>query len=208
MQKSIINKIHRDFRKTGHFDLPEHLLPQEKDLIMVSWVRELFHCYHETGIIIRAFDDLPPLKLSTQAGLDTTVQDIHKFIINDMNLMPLETRKAIVKHSIAHSSSHSAWQQIIPLLLSQLKGLDNEEVLEALSWKFSPIAETLWVITWLFIERQKAVPPQSVHMTSHRFPYYLWLTDEKKQSLWLPENPLCRWEWLALDLYKEWTKTA
>jgi hypothetical protein len=28
------------------------------------------------------------------------------------------------------------------------------------------------------------------------------------QSLWLPDNQLCRWEWLAADLFYQWLQTG
>jgi hypothetical protein len=207
MGKSIIQKIYEDFKETKNFTLPQHLLPPEKGYNLIKWVQELFVYYQDEGIIVRAFDDLPPLKISSQCGLDTTIQDMHKFIISDLNLISLETRKTIVEHAISHPSSQEAWQKISPLLLERLMNMDDETVREDLTWKFSPIAEILWVVTWFFMEREEVIPPQSTYMTSNRFPYYLWLTEEKNQSLWEPENPLCRWEWLALDLYNTWRKT-
>jgi hypothetical protein len=204
MGKSIIQKIHMDFKETKNFTLPEDLLPPDKGYILLKWVRELFIYYQEEDIVVRAFDDLPPLKLSQQEGLDTTIQDVHKFIINDLNLIPLETRKSVVEHAVSHPSSQQAWQSIAALLLDHMRNHDKETAMEDLTWKFSPVAEILWVVTWFFMERENVVPPQSIHLISSRFPYYLWLTEEKKQSLWEPENPLCRWERLALDLYDKW----
>ena len=133
---------------------------------------------------------------------------MHKFIISDLNLIPLETRKTVVEHAFSHTASQEAWQKISSLLLERLINMDDETVREELTWKFSPVAEILWVVTWFFMEREQVIPPQSTYLISNRFPYYQWLTEEKNQSLWEPENPLCRWEWLALDLYNKWIKTG
>lgn len=208
MQKSIIKKIYNDFKATKKFVLPEYLLPAEKGCNLTNWVRELFIYYKAESIIARPFDDLPPLKLSNHSGLETTVQDVHKFIISDLNLMSFDIRKTIVENAVSHPSSLEAWQKIIPILSDQLKNMNNATVMEELSWKFSPVVEILWAISWFFMEREEVVPPPSTSCISNRFPYYVWLTEEKTPSLWEPENPLCRWEWLALDLYNEWIKKA
>jgi hypothetical protein len=41
-------------------------------------------------------------------------------------------------------------------------------------------------------------------MASDRFPYYQWLTADGRLSQWEPEQPLCRWERLAFDVYDAW----
>lgn len=206
MPQSIIQKIHKEYKETKQITLPEDLLPLKKGYNLIKWIKELFLYYQEEGIIVRAFDDLKPLKLSNQSGLDITVQDVHKFIVSDLNLIPLEIRKTTIEHAISHPSSLEAWQKMAQLLLEQLQNLDDETVREELSWKFSPITEILWAVTWFFLEREEVTPPQSTYLISNRFPYYMWLKEDKGLSLWEPENPLCRWEWLVLDLYKKWSK--
>ena len=203
MTKSIIKEIYRDFKEKKHFNLPEHLLPAKKGCNLIKWADELFLYYRQEGIVVRPFDELPPFKLSAEDGLDITIQDIHKFIINDLNLISLETRKNIAEHAATHPSPQEAWQHISQILLEQIETMDNETAMEELSWKFSPVSEILCCVTWFFIEREDIVLPESTSMKSDRFPYYLWITEKKEQSLWAPENPLCRREWLALDLYQQ-----
>ena len=54
-------------------------------------MRELFSHYQAEGVVARALDDLPAIKLSSDLNL--ALQDIHKFIISDLNLIPLEGKK-------------------------------------------------------------------------------------------------------------------
>ncbi len=208
MQASIIKKMHEELIETKHCTVPGHLLPRAPGYNLLAWAQELILYYDQEGVVVHPFDDLPPLKLSADAAIETTVQDLHRFIISDVSLVPLETRKVLVALAARSNSSAVAWQQMLPLLLRQLRHLDQESVVEELSWKFSPVAELLWAATWFFMEREAVRPPASLRLVASRFPYYLWLTAENRQSFWEPENPLCRWEWLALDLYGEWLKQS
>ncbi|MEI6125565.1 MAG: hypothetical protein WCQ99_03330 [Pseudomonadota bacterium] len=208
MPELTIKKIHEEYKNTKTFTLPEHLLPYAQGYNLISWAKELLLYYQQEDVVVRPFDDLPSLKISEQPGLAISVQDIHRFIISDLSLIPLETRKLLMTHAVRHSSSLEAWHHIAPLLLDQLEHREREIIMEELTWKFSPVAELLWVITWFFMEREAVFPPRGTHAEVHRFPYYVWLTEEKKLSLWEPEIPLCRWEWLAMDLYNEWMKKS
>lgn len=208
MPTSIIKKMHEELITTKHFTIPEHLLPRTKGYNLMAWAHELILYYDQDGIVVHPFDDLPPLKLSQDAALETTIQDVHRFIISDVSLIPLETRKSLVTHAVRSGSSQEAWQKMVPLLLRELRHLDQDSIAEELSWKFSPVAELLWAATWFFMEREAVRPPTSLQLVTSRFPYYLWLTPESRQSFWEPEEPLCRWEWLALDLYREWLKQS
>ncbi len=203
MPQTIIDRLHREYKETKKITLPDYLLAPARGYALVRWAQELWVYYQQEGIIVRPFDELPPLKLSQEPGLETTIQDVHKFIVSDLNLIPLETRKAVFEYATLQEPPQQAWHQIAPLLCAQLDHLDDETLKEELTWKFSPVAEILWTLTWFFMERQKVIPPQSVNMVSGRFPYYLWLTDDNTQSFWEPEQPLCRWEWLAMDIYEK-----
>jgi hypothetical protein len=212
MGSTLIQKLHEEFKKQGAHTIPQEFVPPDNGYILTKWVHELFIHYKEQGIVDRSLDELPPIKLSMQAGLSLTLQNIHKFIISDLNLIPLEGKKNIIENATGHESSAAAWQAIIPLLLSQLQGLNRETVQEELSWKFSPVGEMLWVITWFFMEREAINPPAKIILVCDRFPYYLWVTEQQKegsvqQSFWQPDNPLCRWEWLAMDLLLHWLQT-
>jgi hypothetical protein len=212
MPTSFIQKLYEDFKSSGQYHLPAELMPPEKGYILTKWVRELFIHYQDEGIVARALDDLPPLKLSNQPGLNLSLQHIHKFIIGEQNLIPLEAKKNIVAAAIGHSSSQEAWEKIVPLLLHQWAGMNRETVQEEVSWKFSPVGEALWVITWFFMEREGIQPPKSTKHTCERFPYYTWTTAMGNEnpgqiSLWETDNCLCRWEWLANDLFYHWLQT-
>ncbi len=201
MQKTVIYNIYAEFKETKQFTLPAHLLPYEKGFNLLKWLQELYAYYRDEGIILRPFDELPPLRLSGEETIPTTVQDVHTFIINDLNLIPLDTRKAVIEQAIASGRAEEAWQQVVPLLLAYLKPMDDETVRDELSWKFSPVVEVLHALTWIFMEREVLFPPDGIRFVTHRFPYYAWQSEDGKQALWEPENPFCRWEWLAFDLY-------
>lgn len=212
MTTSLIQKLYEDLKNRGEYTIPPALLPPEKGYILIKWVYELFIHYESHGIVARALDDLSPIKLSSQPGINLSLQDIHKFIISDLNLIPLEGKKRIIENAIHYASSAEAWQHMVPLLLSQLNSLNRETVQEDLSWKFSPVGEMLWVITWFFMERESIQPPKPTQLICQRFPYYLWVTAAEgagpvQQSLWEPDHPLCRWEWLASDLFYNWLQT-
>ncbi len=201
MGESVIKRIYKEFKDTKKFDLPDMLLPFEKGYNLTAWVKELFVYYREESIIVRPFDDLPGLRLSKEEGLPLTVQDVHKFIINDLNLIPIETRKKMMEQTALHSTSQEIWENIVPYLLSFMKNMDKETLLEELSWKCGPVSEILWAMSWFFMEKEEIIVPQGIEMVCSRFPYFQWQTKENIQSLWEPEEPICRREWLAFDLY-------
>lgn len=212
MSSSLIQKMYEDFKSSGEYHIPMELMPPEKGYILTNWVRELFIHYQEEGIVARALDDLPPLKLSNQPGLNLSLQHIHKFIIGEQNLIPLDAKKNIIATAISHDSSQDTWQKIIPLLLKQCAGMSREMVQEEVTWKFSPVGEALWVLTWFFVEREGVQPPRTTRLVCQRFPYYSWAINEGSDisgqlSLWEPDNSLCRWEWLANDLFFHWLQT-
>ncbi len=55
-----------------------------------------------------------------------TIQDVHKFIINDLNLISLETRKKVIEQAVSGENVQEAWENIVPLLLPFLKNLHQE----------------------------------------------------------------------------------
>lgn len=204
--------MHEDFKTKGEFHIPAELMPPAKGYILTHWVRELFKHYAEAGIVTRALDDLPAIRLSHQPDLNLALQDIHKFIISDLNLIPLDAKKKILEHAVDHETSAIAWQYIIPLLLAQLKGMGRETIQEEVTWKFSPVGEVLWVLTWFFMEREDVQIPKMARLICQRFPYYSWRSEKwgdssDQQILWAPDNALCRWEWLANDLFLHWLQT-
>jgi hypothetical protein len=204
MKESVIKNIYIEFKEKKQFTLPAHLLPAQQGCNLLCWLKELLLYYEKIDQIVRPFDELPPLRLSSQEGLGLTAQDIHRFIINDLNLIPPQTRRRILKHAASHGSADDAWLYALPLLAAQLQGASKETVIEDLSWHFSPVAEILVALTWIFMEREQVVPPLGVRLVSDRFPYYQWLTEDGRLSLWEPEQPLCRWERLAFDVYEAW----
>ena len=203
MKKPIIENIYTEFKETKKCTLPAHLLPAQRGCNLLCWLQELLLYYDEIDLVVRPFDELPPLRLSSQNGLGITVQDVHRFIINDINLIPPRTRRAILVQAATHGSADDAWLHLLPMLAGLLQD-SRQTVIEDLSWRFSPIAEILVALTWVFMEREQVFPPQGVGMVCDRFPYYQWLTDDGRLSLWEPEQPLCRWERLAFDVYDAW----
>jgi hypothetical protein len=213
MASSLIQKMYEEFKARGEYSIPRDLQPPEQGYCLTAWVRELFIHYQAEGIVARALDDLPAIQLSREPGLALALQDVHKFIISDLNLIPLEGKKKIIEQAAGHESSAAAWGSIIPLLLEQLRGMNREAVQEEVTWKFSPVGEVLWVLTWFFMEREKVVPPRATRLQCSRFPYYTWVLEKQGeppviQSLWAPDNPLCRWEWLAADLFYQWLQSG
>lgn len=204
MKESVIKNIYIEFKEKKQFTLPAHLLPAQQGCNLLCWLQELLLYYENIDLVVRPFDELPPLRLSSQEGLGITAQDIHRFIINDLNLIPPRTRRTILEHAAAHGSADDAWLYVLPLLAAQLQGASKETVIEDLSWRFSPVAEILLALTWIFMEREQVTPPRGVRLVCDRFPYYQWLTENGRLSLWEPEQPLCRWERLAFDVYEAW----
>jgi hypothetical protein len=203
MDESVIKRIHAEFKDTKKFTLPDSLLPFDKGYNLVSWAKELFVYYRTEEIIVRPFDDLPGLRLSNEEGLTVTIQDIHKFIINDLNLISLETRKKVIEQAVSGANVQESWENIVPLLLPFIKNLDKETLMEELSWKCGPVLEILWALSWIFMEREQIEVPEDISMVCSRFPYFQWQAKGDVQSMWEPEAPICRREWLALDLYNK-----
>ena len=204
MKEPIIKNIYAEFKETKQFTLPAHLLPTQQGCNLLCWLKELLLYYEKIDQVVRPFDELPPLRLSSQDGLVLTAQDLHRFIISDVNLIPPRTRRAILFQAATHGSADDAWLHLLPMLAGLLQASSRETVIEDLSWRFSPVAEILVALTWVFMEREQVAPPQGVRLVCDRFPYYQWLTDDGRLSLWEPEQPLCRWERLAFDVYDTW----
>lgn len=206
MQESIIEKIYKDFKEKKQFTLPSHLLPAQQGYNLLCWLQELLQYYDSVGLVVRPFDDLPPLQLSGQEGLGITAQDIHRFTINDLNLIPPRTRRMLFSQAVSYGSAREAWQHLLPDLAGLLQSSSQETAMEDLSWRFSPVAEMLVALTWIFMEREQVAAPRGVRLVCGRFPYYQWLAADGSLSLWEPEQPLCRWERLAFEVYETWQK--
>ena len=204
MKEPIIKNIYAEFKETKQFTLPAHLLPTQQGCNLLCWLKELLLYYEKIDQVVRPFDELPPLRLSSQDGLVLTAQDLHRFIINDVNLIPPRTRRMLLSQAASHGSADDAWLHLLPMLAGLLQDASRETVIEDLSWRFSPVAEILVALTWVFMEREQVFPPQGLRLVCDRFPYYQWLTDDGQLGLWEPEQPLCRWERLAFDVYDTW----
>lgn len=204
MQESVIQQIYVEFKETKQFTLPAHLQPAQQGYNLLCWLQELLLYYDLVDFVIRPFDDLPPLRLSAQQELDITAQDVHRFIINDLNLIPPRARRMVFAQAVAHGCAEEAWQHLLPMLAGMLGDASQETVKEDLSWRFSPLTELLVALTWIFMERERVTPPAGLRLACTRFPYYQWLNQKNEQGLWAPEQPLCRWERLAFDVYGAW----
>ncbi len=110
MKESVIKNIYIEFKEKKQFTLPAHLLPAQQGFNLLCWLQELLLYYEKIDQIVRPFDELPPLRLSSQEGLGLTAQDIHRFIINDLNLIPPQTRRRILEHAASHGSADDAWR--------------------------------------------------------------------------------------------------
>jgi len=202
MPVPFIKKLHEIYLETKKIDLPPELLPAPAGFNLLRWTRELYCYYGEESLIVRAFDDLPPLKLSAEEQISARIQDVHAFIINDLNMIPMKTRRAVIGEILEHQSAAEAWERIASMLLETFRETDLEEVQQDLSWNSSPVMEILWALSWFFLEMEGVQPPEPVHMHSTRFPYYRWTGDDGTQNLWEPEIPLCRPQWLAMDMFR------
>lgn len=204
MQESVIEKIYADFKEKKQFTLPAHLLPAQQGYNLLRWLEELLLYYDLIDFVVRPFDELPPLRLSAQEGLGITAQDVHRFILNDLNLIPPRMRRLVFAQAVAHGCAEEAWRHLLPVLAGMLRDAPRENVIEDLSWRFSPVTELLAALTWIFMEREQVAPPAGLRLACTRFPYYQWLNRENEPGLWEPEHPLCRWERLAFDVYEAW----
>lgn len=206
MQESTIVRIYAEYKEKKQFTLPAQLLPAQQGYNLLNWLQELLLYYDTIDCVVRPFDELPPLGLSGQQGLGITAQDIHRFIINDLNLIPPRMRREFFALAVSCGSADEAWQHLLPRLAGLLHSAPRENVIEDLSWRFSPVAELLVALTWIFMEREQVAPPRGLRLVCARFPYYQWLNDDTTLGLWEPEQPLCRWERLAFEVYEAWRK--
>jgi len=203
----LIKQLHQSYLETKTFKLPPELEPAQCGFRLIGWVRELYEYYREEGLIVRAFDVLPPLRLSAEEQNSMSIQDVHAFIINDLNMIPMKTRRAVIGEMLAHDDAASAWQSVAPALLATVKHLDTDEVQQELSWAGSPISELLRALSCFFMEMETIQPPQAVRMAAARFPEYRWTYADCSPSPWEPEEPLCRPQWLAMDLLRRRLQT-
>ena len=202
MPTPLIKKLHEIYLETKKVDLPPELLPAPVGCNLINWVRELYEYYREEGLIVRAFDALPPFKLSAEEQISVRIQDVHAFIINDLNMIPMKTRQTVIGETLAHADAEQAWDSIADVLFESLRELDPDEVQQDLSWAHSPMLELLWALSWFFMEMEGIQPPKTTYMLSTRFPYYQWVNEDGTASIWEPEVPLCRPQWLAMDLFR------
>lgn len=202
MSETVIAALHKEFKETKKITLPEHLKPCESGYNLIDWLKELLRYYELESTVVRPFDELPPIRLSQLPAVETTIQDVHRFIISDLNLMPIELRRALFQQAVKHDCASAAWQAVSELIGDYMQQMDDDTAVQELSWKFSPVTEMLLGLTWVFMQREKVMPPPEIIMVSRRFPYYLWLTGDRQQSFWEPDNNLSRWEWLALDVFR------
>lgn len=202
MPVPLIKKLHKIYLETKKVELPPALLPAPAGFNLIAWARELYGYYRDEGIIVRAFDVLPPLRLSDEEHICACIQDVHAFIINDLNMISMKTRRAVIGETLAHTDAARAWEAVAPMMLETLGGFDPEEMQQELSWNCGPALELLWALSWFFMEMEDVRPPQAVHMHSTRFPYYRWTDAGGSPVLWEPEEPLCRPQWLAMDLLR------
>jgi hypothetical protein len=208
MPAPLIKKLHEIYLETKTVELPSELLPAPAGFNLIAWVRELYEYYREEGVIVRAFDVLPPLRLSADEQISARIQDVHAFIINDLNMIPMKTRRAVIGETLAHADAARAWSSIAAMLYDTIQELDADEVQQDLSWTCSPMLELLWALSWFFIEMEGVQTPKAVSMRSTRFPYYQWVKEDGTLSMWEPEEPLCRPQWLAMDLLRRRLESA
>jgi hypothetical protein len=202
MPITLIKQLHQSYLETKTITLPPELEPAPSGFRLIGWVHELYDYYREEGLIVRAFDVLPPLRLSAEEQNSVSIQNVHAFIINDLNMIPMKTRRAVIGETLAHADAATTWQAVAPELLATIKHLDVDDAQQELSWTASPISELLWALSWFFMEMETVEPPQAVRMAAARFPWYRWTTVDGSPSPWEPEVPLCRPQWLALDLLR------
>ena len=178
----LLSKLHEEYLKNGKVSIPSHLLPPERGYHILEWTKELFKYYEIVGVSGRAMDDLPPIALSKQKDLDLTLQHIHKFIIGDRNLLPLQIKKDIIYEIVNSMDAVDAWKRIKPILLTQLRDVEKDEVIDELSWRFNPIVEIIWLLTWYFLELEEISPPKGTVLFCKDFPYYIWISDGRACS--------------------------
>jgi len=200
--------MHEELLATRRVTVPEDLQPRSNGYNLLAWARELIAYYDQHGVVVRPFDDLPRFRLSADETIRVTVQDVHRFVISDVSLIPLEIRRGLIERATRSEAPAAAWESIAEMLAGYLRHAEEDMLREDLSWKFSPVAELLWAATWFFMEQHNIQPPPTVRLVSYRFPYYVWSSDGAAHAFWEPETPLCRWEWLALDLYRRWLQRA
>ncbi len=202
MPTPLIKKLHEIYLETKTVTLPPELLPAATGFNLIAWTSELYEYYRDESLIVRAFDVLPPLKLSANEQISARIQDVHAFIINDLNMIPMKTRQAVIGATLAHADATKAWHSITDLLFESIRKLELDEAQQELSWTCSPVLELLWALSWFFMEMEEVQPPKAISMHSKRFPYYRWVKEDGTESMWEPEVPLCRPQWLAMDLFR------
>jgi hypothetical protein len=202
MPETVIAALYKEFKETKKITIPDHLKPCKTGYNLISWLTELLRYYGQESTVVRPFDDLPPIRLSQLPEIETTIQDVHRFLISDLNLMSVDLRMQILQQSVSHDCAAAAWQAVSEIVRDFMQQMDDDTAAEELSWKFGSVSEMLLSLTWVFMQREGVAPPPGIMMASHRFPYYLWLTGDGRQSFWEPDNCLCRREWLALDVFR------
>lgn len=149
-------------------------------------------------------------------------RDIHRYAMSPPELTPLKV--AILEHLLFHRDPAGRWASIREFLAGRMEMLcespwsgitaNLENYKQALTDRRGHLGRLLTLVAMFNLELEGEAAPDNavIHFIKGQFPLYHWelggLNGHGGQQVhgdsplgWQPENPLCRWEYLANDLF-------
>ncbi|MDH5751638.1 MAG: hypothetical protein OEZ59_04405 [Deltaproteobacteria bacterium] len=145
------------------------------------------------------------------------VKDLHLYILSEPELTPLKLK--LLELLTGHGEARSRWAASRELLLTHMDELckvavpglmgNIENYKSSLSRRDTPVGRLLVLIALFNFDQDEELPPHNLMIRFQRgsFPEHRWESSTEQGSSrnlasasWSPSAPLCRWEYLALDL--------
>ncbi len=145
-------------------------------------------------------------------------REIHRYIGRDPEWR--DVKYAVLQCVLRKRSFHASWVLVRNLLLAHCQGMfpatqkagEGRTWIDMLSDVRAPLTELLTAVAAFYFDQDEERPPANwmVHFPNGHFPQYWWRVLQGggqngsrlvNQEAWHPQNPYCRWAWLAMDLH-------
>ena len=158
-------------------------------------------------------------RLQSHVHLLLRARDLHQYAMEPKALTPL--KMTVFEHLLFHRSAASRWAAVREVLAGAMDvlcespwpgmGVIPERCKRALSDRRGPLGRLLTLVALFNLELEQNGTPSNalLHFKRGDFPLHHWEFSSQgghrahgdAPAGWRPENPLCRWEFLGLDLF-------
>ncbi len=158
-------------------------------------------------------------RLQSHVRLLLRARDLHQYAMEPKDLTPL--KMTVFEHLLFHRTAASRWAAVREVLAGGIDalcespwpgmGANPERCKLALSDRRGHLGRLLTLVALFNLELEENGPPSNalLHFKRGDFPLHHWEFSSQgghqahgdAPAGWRPENPLCRWEFLGLDLF-------